>query len=72
MNPPATTAASQRHARLDVIKAAVTLLVVFHHTAITYGAVGGWFYVERAPDNSLSSLLLIIRTCHSACRRCVE
>jgi hypothetical protein len=49
-----------RYARLDVLKAAVTALVVFHHTAITYGGSGGWFYIERPPDDSLSSLLLTI------------
>jgi peptidoglycan/LPS O-acetylase OafA/YrhL len=30
----------------DVLRGAVTLLVVFHHTAITYGGSGGWFYRE--------------------------
>ena len=33
-----------RNAGLDALRAATTLLVVFHHTAITYGAVGGWFW----------------------------
>jgi Acyltransferase family len=33
---------------------------VFHHTALTYGAIGGWYYREISPSNSLSSLLLIL------------
>lgn len=48
-----------RHAGLDRLKAGLTLLVVFHHTAITYGATGGWFYREVQPDGSPSSLLLM-------------
>ena len=30
-----------RNGGIDALRAAVTLLVVFHHTAITYGAIGG-------------------------------
>ena len=56
----AVSRADARFERLDVLKAAVTVLVVFHHTAITYGGSGGWFYVERPPDDSLPSLLLTI------------
>ena len=32
---------------------------MLHHTAITYGAIGGWFYKEVAPGGSASGLLLI-------------
>jgi len=32
---------------------------VFHHTAITYGAIGGWYYKEVPTDGSLSSMLLV-------------
>lgn len=46
--------------RIALVKAAVTLLVVFHHTAISYGAIGGWFYVERPPDGSWSSWALVV------------
>ena len=51
-----------RHARnagIDVLRAGTTLLVVFHHTAITYGAIGGWYYKELPSDGSLSSMLLV-------------
>ena len=56
--PTGHAAAAGRNAGLDTLRAATTLLVVLHHTAITYGAQGGWFYREVAPDAGLSSLLL--------------
>ena len=31
---------------------------MFHHTAITYGAQGGWFYQELTPGIACSSRLL--------------
>jgi fucose 4-O-acetylase-like acetyltransferase len=52
--------AIERNGGIDALRAAVTLLVVFHHTALTYGAIGGWYYREIAPSNSPSSLLLIL------------
>lgn len=52
--------AIQRNAGLDALRAAVTLLVVFHHCAITYGAIGGWYYHEIAPSRSAGSILLIL------------
>lgn len=48
-----------RLAGFDALKAWTTVLVVFHHTAITYGAIGGWFYREVATDRSPASLLLV-------------
>lgn len=48
-----------RNAGLDALRASVTLLVLFHHTALTYGAIGGWFYRELQPDGSPSSMLLV-------------
>lgn len=44
----------ERNAGLDGLRAFATLLVVLHHTAITYGAIGGWFYRERPPGSSLA------------------
>jgi hypothetical protein len=38
----------------------MTLLVLFHHTALTYGGMGGWFYREIAPSAAPSSLLLTL------------
>ena len=48
-----------RNAGFDALRASLTLLVVLHHTAITYGAIGGWFYREVPTDRSLSSTLLV-------------
>jgi len=52
--------AKERNGGIDALRAAVTLLVVFHHTALTYGAIGGWYYREIAPSDSPGSLLLIL------------
>ena len=38
----------------------MTALVLLHHTAITYGAAGGWFYNELHPSSKPSSLLLTL------------
>lgn len=38
----------------------MTALVLLHHTAITYGAAGGWFYNELGPSGSVSSSLLTL------------
>ena len=39
-----------RNGGIDALRAAVTLLVVLHHTALTYGAIGGWYYQEIPPS----------------------
>lgn len=43
---------------IDRIRVVLTALVIFHHTAITYGASGGWFYRELPEAGTVSSLLL--------------
>jgi hypothetical protein len=45
---------------LDALRASTTLLVLFHHTALTYGAIGGWFFREIPTDRSPSAMLLIL------------
>ncbi|NTZ84166.1 acyltransferase [Burkholderia metallica] len=52
--------AVHRNAGLDALRACLTLLVVFHHCAITYGAVGGWYYHEVAAGPSVESALLTL------------
>jgi len=37
----------------------MTAMVILHHTAITYGAIGGWFWYELRPSAALSSQILI-------------
>ena len=51
-------AASSRDLYIDRLRSAMTACVILHHTAITYGAVGGWYYYEFHPSDSVSSLLL--------------
>jgi len=59
--PADVTAAvvTSRNAGLDALRATLTLLVLFHHSAITYGAIGGWFYREVVTDGRLETKLLI-------------
>ena len=45
---------------IDRLRSVMTVLVLFHHTAITYGAAGGWFWSELKPSGSPSSLLLTL------------
>ena len=49
-----------RNAGFDVLRGTMTLLVLFHHTAITYGAIGGWFYREVKPSASPAGTLLVL------------
>jgi hypothetical protein len=43
---------------IDAARVFATALVVLHHTAITYGGSGGWFYKEVPAGPALSSQLL--------------
>jgi Acyltransferase family len=45
---------------IDRLRSAITVLVILHHTAITYGAIGGWFWREAEPSRTLSGILLIL------------
>lgn len=49
--------ASRRIAYLDNIRVFLTALVVLHHFAITYGAPGGWYYIEQ-PVDGMAALIL--------------
>ncbi|MBX2843650.1 MAG: acyltransferase family protein [Flammeovirgaceae bacterium] len=42
---------------IDNLRIFLTILVVLHHLAITYGAPGGWYYVEGTPGK-IESLFL--------------
>src|SRR5271165_2335064 len=49
---------TRRDGGLDALRASLTLLVLFHHAAITYGASGDWYYKEVRTGPDLSSQLL--------------
>ena len=52
--------APSRELYIDRLRTVMTVFVVLHHTAITYGAPGGWFYYELKPSGSVASLLLTL------------
>lgn len=45
---------------IDRLRVVLTALVILHHTAITYGGSGGWFYREVQDGGTPSSLLLTV------------
>ncbi len=51
-----------RDAGLDALRASLTLLVLFHHAAITYGGSGDWYYKEVHTGEELSNQLLSLFT----------
>jgi len=55
----AAISARTRNAGLDALRATLTLLVLFHHSAITCGAIGGWYYREIPTDARFETKLLI-------------
>jgi surface polysaccharide O-acyltransferase-like enzyme len=56
----AAPAAAPRLAFLDQVRVVLTLLVVLHHTAITYGGAGSWYYREAVAKGSLTVTLLTL------------
>jgi len=55
-----TSEDARRLYSFDALRAGLTLLVLFHHTALTYRAGGGWFYHEKQPSDSIVSQCLTI------------
>ncbi|MGA9669728.1 MAG: acyltransferase family protein [Terracidiphilus sp.] len=51
---------AQRDFYIDRLRSVMTMMVILHHTAITYGAPGGWFWTELKPSSAPSSLLLTL------------
>jgi fucose 4-O-acetylase-like acetyltransferase len=45
---------------IDRLRVVLTALVILHHTAITYGGSGSWFYREVRDGGSPTSLLLTV------------
>jgi peptidoglycan/LPS O-acetylase OafA/YrhL len=55
-----TRTAPQRDLYIDRLRSIMTVLVLLHHTAITYGAAGGWFYNELHASERPESILLTL------------
>ncbi|MCU0922351.1 MAG: hypothetical protein MUF08_10015, partial [Burkholderiaceae bacterium] len=51
---------AQRTFFIDRLRVLLTVLVILHHTAITYGGSGGWFYREVRDGGTPTSLLLTV------------
>lgn len=56
----ATLSAKGRLHCLDRLKVMLTALVVVHHAAITYGAMGDWFYREPGTGHGLTAQVLTL------------
>lgn len=52
-----STSLNKRFFYIDNLRVFLTLLVIFHHVAITYGADGGWYYYEHTNNNIVNSIL---------------
>ena len=55
-----TRTASPRDLYIDRLRTIMTAFVILHHTAITYGASGSWFYNELHVSGQASSILLTL------------
>jgi len=53
-------ALTPRDLYIDRLRSVMTALVLLHHTAITYGAPGGWFWYELHPSKTITSFLLTL------------
>ena len=50
----------ERENYIDNIRVLLTMLVVSHHAAVTYGAPGGWYYKEDASEATQLSLTVFV------------
>ncbi len=62
MNQLAATDAHPRTDFIDRLRVVLTVLVIVHHAAITYGGSGGWFYREVTDERLPSSMVLTLLT----------
>lgn len=51
---------------VDYLRAALVVLVILHHTAITYGGSGSFYYTEPATDSAASGLLSLFTNFNQA------
>ncbi len=57
-----SASAARRLTYIDTIRTALTVLVVMVHASVTYGSIGGWFYVEAGSDDLTKALLSLFVT----------
>ncbi|MFC4561729.1 acyltransferase family protein [Nocardiopsis mangrovi] len=57
---PAPPPAARRLAYIDNLRIVLTVLVVLHHVAVTYGNIPVWYYTEPAQDPSGAALDLLV------------
>lgn len=43
---------------IDRLRIFLTMLVIFHHTAIAFGASGGWYYISNQTTSGITQMLL--------------
>src|SRR5215831_6621230 len=55
-----TQTAPPRDIYIDRLRSIMTALVLLHHTAITYGGAGSWFYNELHVSDKPESILLTL------------
>jgi peptidoglycan/LPS O-acetylase OafA/YrhL len=58
--PPRMLREYHRDYYIDRLRSVMTALVILHHTAITYGGPGGWFWREDETSAAPSSLLFTL------------
>lgn len=51
---------------IDNIRVVLTILVIMHHLADTYGAVGSWYYQDPAQDLITTIVLTVLTTTNQA------
>src|ERR1700761_1318495 len=49
---PVLTIVKPKIAYIDNLKVLMIILVVLHHTFITYGAPGGWYYTQKTTQEA--------------------
>lgn len=57
---PENSTSTKRLYFLDNLKTFLVILVILHHTAITYGGDGSWFYEEITHVENLATILLTL------------
>ena len=45
---------------IDRLRVFLTILVIFHHSAIAFGASGGWYYVSNETTHGITQMILTL------------